>query len=418
MPQQMDTEMFSIRHATLPGRPGHWCVTVAGERIAAVESEDGPVAPADHTWHADGRLVSIGFIDPHVHLDKALSSDRIGHGGAAASLDAAIRAVRTVKASFTEEDVAHRAMRALRMGLAHGTTTARSHAEVDRFVARRALDGLQAAAAQLRGQVDLQLIAFAQEGWFETPGALEDGAGRWIADAVAAGGITAIGGNVNRALWPSDPERQVDEAFALAVRHGCDIDHHLDNWDGAEAFTLPYLAHQTIAHGWQGRVTVSHIASLALVPDAQAADTIDLVRKAGVNVCVLPTRMRLTRVHELMEAGVNVVCGTDNLRDPFVRFGDADPLKALLLLAQITGQLSDARLERLWPLVTTNAARALRLPDRVLAAGGLADLVVLDARSVPQAVLEQSARLAVFKRGRQVAGAVRVAPPPAAAVAA
>jgi len=202
------------------------------------------------------------------------------------------------------------------------------------------------------------------------------------------------------------------------VRHGCDIDHHLDNWDGAEAFTLPYLAHQTIAHGWQGRVTVSHIASLALVPDAQAADTIDLVRKAGVNVCVLPTRMRLTRVHELMEAGVNVVCGTDNLRDPFVRFGDADPLKALLLLAQITGQLSDARLERLWPLVTTNAARALRLPDRVLAAGGLADLVVLDARSVPQAVLEQSARLAVFKRGRQVAGAVRVAPPPAAAVAA
>jgi cytosine deaminase len=105
-----------------------------------------------------------------------------------------------------------------------------------------------------------------------------------------------------------------------------------------------------------------------------------------------------------MEAGVNVACGTDNLRDPFVRFGDADPLKALLLLAQLTFGLDDASLEKLWSMATTRAARMLRLPGYGLAAGCAADLMVIDAHSVPQAILEQSTRLAVFKAGVQVAG--------------
>jgi cytosine deaminase len=125
-------------------------------------------------------------------------------------------------------------------------------------------------------------------------------------------------------------------------------------------------------------------------------------------VCVLPTRIRLTRVRELMEAGVNVACGTDNLRDPFVRFGDADPLKALLLLAQLTFGLDDASLEKLWSMATTRAARMLRLPDYGLAAGCAADLMVIDAHSVPQAILEQSTRLAVFKAGVQVAGPMQL----------
>lgn len=185
----------------------------------------------------------------------------------------------------------------------------------------------------------------------------------------------------------------------------------MDNWDSPEVFTLPYVARKTIAQGWQGRVAVSHIPSLSCVSDAVAADTIDLVRRADISVCVLPTRIRLTRVLELMEAGVNVACGTDNMRDPFVRFGDADPLKALLLLAQITDQLHNAGLERLWQTMTGNAARMLRLTDHGLGAGCHADLVLFDARSVPQAILLQAPKLAVIKAGRQVAGLVRVTPP-------
>jgi cytosine deaminase len=176
------------------------------------------------------------------------------------------------------------------------------------------------------------------------------------------------------------------------------------------AFTLPYVAKKTIEQGWQGRVAVSHIASLACVSNAVAIDTIDLMKKADLQVCVLPTRIRLTRTLELMEAGINVSCGTDNMRDPFVRFGDADPLKAMLLLAQLTKQLHNAGLESVWQTMTRNAARMLRLGSYGLAPGCLADLIVLDAPSVPDAILQQSTRLAVVKRGVQVAGPVQITP--------
>jgi cytosine deaminase len=265
------------------------------------------------------------------------------------------------------------------------------------------LEGLQQASREMAAQVELQLIAFPQEGWFDTPGTLEDGAGEFVAQSLSRG-VKVIGGNVNGALWPSKPQDQVDATFALALIHDCDIDYHLDNADVPHAFTLPYVADKVIAQGWQGRVAVSHIASLAQVSDAQAAQTIERVREADISVCVLPTRIRLTRVMELMEAGVNVACGTDNLRDPFVRFGDADPLKALLLLAQLSFSLSDAALERLWATATTNAARMLRLQNYGLAPGCAADLMVIDAHSAAQAILEQSPRLAVFKAGVQVAG--------------
>ena len=182
--------------------------------------EDAPGAAtceASAVWDAQGRLVSPGFVDPHVHLDKALTSERTVDAVAAVDLDAAIRAVRKLKADFTVNDVAERARRALEMGLAHGTTSARTHCEVDRYVGQRAVQGVQAAGQALAGRVDLQILAFPQEGWFETPGTIEDGAGPFVAQAIEDG-LRIVGGNVNARLWPSDPERQVDETFALAAR--------------------------------------------------------------------------------------------------------------------------------------------------------------------------------------------------------
>jgi cytosine deaminase len=399
------TNSWAIRNAAIPGRDGRWCIHVTDGRIEQVVADGVSANTADHarTWDASGRLVSSGFVDPHVHVDKALTSDRVSDGADVAGLSEAIRAVRRLKSDFTVADVADRAQRSLEMGLAHGTTTVRTNCEVDRFVGQRAHQGIKAAAMALAGKVDVQVTAFPQEGWFETAGSLEDGAGPFIEQALQDG-MRIVGGNVNRAIWPSDPERQVDETFALAKHYNCDIDYHLDNWDTEQAFTLPYVAQKTIDYGWQGRVAVSHIASLTCVSNAAAASAIDVMKKADLQVCVLPSRMRLTRVMELMEAGINVSCGTDNMRDPFVRFGDADPLKAMLLLAQLTKQLNNAGLEKVWQTMTVNSARMLRLDSYGLNAGCTADLVVLDAPSVPEAVLLQATRLAVFKAGQQVAG--------------
>ena len=398
---------WSIGNATLPGQDGRWRVEILDGKIATVREEGGERA----TYDAGGRLLSTAFVDPHVHVDKTLTADRVPDALAAIDLAAAIRAVRALKAQFSQADVAARARRALEMGLAHGTTRVRTNCEADPFAELRAVRGVHAAALAMAGRVDVQVIAFPQEGWFETPGTLESGAAPFIEQALSCG-ADVVGGNVNRRVWPSDPERQVDATFALAAKFDRDIDYHLDNWDSPDVFTLPYVAQKTIESGWQGRVAVSHIPSLACVSDALAADTIDQVAAARISVCVLPTRIRLTRVLELMEAGVNVTCGTDNMRDPFVRFGDADPLKALLLLAQVTNELHNAGLERLWRTMTDHAARMLRLADYGMAPGCRADLVLFDATSVPEAILLQSDRLAVIKGGMQVAGPLQVAPAP------
>ena len=322
------TEPWFICNARLPGSPGLWRIGIAGAHIASVQPQDDAGArDLGPSWDAAGRLVSPAFVDPHLHLDKCLTSQR--SPGTARNLDEAIRAVRAIKAGFTVADVAERGRRALRMGVQHGTVWARSNCEVDRSAGFRALEGLQQAGREMAAQVGLQLIAFPQEGWFDTPGTLEDGAGPFVAASLERG-VKVIGGNVNGALWPSQPQDQVDATFALAAKHDCDIDYHLDNADVPHAFTLPYVAEKVIAQGWQGRVAVSHIASLA--------------------------------------------------------------------------QVSDAGLERLWATATTNAARMLRLKHYGLAPGCAADLMVIDAPSAAQAILQQSPRLAVFKAGVQVAG--------------
>jgi cytosine/creatinine deaminase len=390
-----------ISNAVLPGRSDRWSLAIEHGRIAAIAPEASAARAFGvraGAWDVGGRLVSSGFVDPHVHVDKALTADRVSDAVAAVNLAAAIDAVRALKREFTAADVQARATRALEMGLAHGTTHARTNCEADPFVELRAIEGMRGAQAALADRVDLQIVACAQEGWFETPGTIEAGAAPYIERALGAG-VPVVGGNVNAKLWPSSPEAQVDATFALAARYDCDLDYHLDNWDSTAAFTLPYVAEKTIAARSQGRVTVAHVASLACVSEAVAAATIDLVKAADISVCVLPTRIRLTRVAELLEAGVNVTCGTDNLRDPFVRFGDADPLRALLLLAQATNLLHNAALERLWHTMTDAAARSMRLADYGLDAGCWADLVVFDARSVPEAILLQAPKLAVYKRG-------------------
>ena len=401
---------WTLRNASIPGQDGRWCISISSGLIQSVSPDSEAFSQEGNaSFDVQGRLVSTGFVDPHVHLDKVFTQERSVNSGVPFDLETSIRAVRLLKQAFTVEDVAHRAQRALSMGLAHGTTTARTHCEVDRYVEQRAVQGVLSAANAMRSRVDLQVIAFPQEGWFETPGSLEDGAGPHVETAIQ-NGLNIVGGNVNACLWPSDPQRQVDETFALAAKYNCDIDYHLDNWDGQDAFTLPYVAEKTISQGWQGRVAVSHIASLSHVSHAMAAKTIDLMVEADLQVCVLPTRIRLTRVLELMEAGVNVSCGTDNMQDPFVRFGDADPLKAMLLLAQLTHQLNDKALEKIWMTMTTNSARMLRLSNYGLRPGDNADLVVFDAYSAPQAILLQAAKLAVIKHGVQVHGPLQVAP--------
>ncbi len=350
-------------------------------------------------------IVSPGFVDAHVHLDKCLSMDAITDDQEVETIEEMIIAQRRLKHSFTKDIVAGRAERAAQMAAANGTTTTRTYVEADPIVEYRAVEGVQLAQERCAPFIDIITVCFPQEGWIANKDGRELESRAYMAGAMERG-IQHVGGNVNRAVWDSNPEQQVDEIFELAIKHDADIALHLDNAYNSVAFTLPYVAQQAIKHNYQGRVSADHIVSLALVPDRVAQQTIELMLEAQVNVCILPTVIRLTRAQELFEAGVNVMIGTDNLRDAFTHIGNgnADMLKAMLLMAQINNYGSDVQLERLFQAGTINPAKALHLESEYgLGIGKAADLVVIEAKSVSDAIRTIAPRRAVIKRGRIVA---------------
>ena len=353
---------------------------------------------------AEGRFVSPGLVDAHAHLDKALIFDR-KTGNAEmdrrVTLKDMIMATRQLKREMTPEDVKERALELIKLSVAHGITTIRTYVEADPFIELRAAEGILMAKEEARDLVDLQTIAFAQEGWFTTPGTIESGDEKYLREALEMG-IDLIGGNVNKTVSPSSPEAQIDRLFAIAREFDCDIDMHLDNADSAEAFSLPYVIDKTLENDYQGRVSAGHVVGIAHVEEKTRKQTIKGVKEAGITIAVLPSRMRLTCVREFMEGGVNISIGTDNYRDKFVYFGNPSLVERMLLLARIIDTQDDEELAEIYKMGTYNAARALRLADYGLDVGKRADLVVFDAYNLYDTVMQLPKCAYVIKNGRVV----------------
>jgi cytosine deaminase len=389
-----------IRNALVYGKPERMDIGILGDKIVRLQTRIKESGSKE--IDAEGGLVFPGFVDPHVHMDKCLVLDRLGAQRDFWALEKRIAAMRELKKSFTEDDVKDRIVRAAQMAARNGTLTTRTHVETDPIVQFKCVRGALSAKSICGGTIDIQTIAFPQEGWVQNKEGSELESRTFVRQAMEMG-IDVVGGNVNRSVWESEPERQVDELFDIAGRKNADIDIHLDNSDNPVAFTLPYVAQKTIAQGYQGRVTVAHIPALTAVPDKVARRTIELVKEAGINVCVLPNRIRLTRVRELVDAGVNVTCGTDNMRDAFVGVGHADLLYSMILLAEVTRMGFDEDLEKIFRMGTVNAAKALRINgDYGMEEGKRADVVLLEAFSVPEAIRSHARPRAVIKRGRVI----------------
>jgi cytosine deaminase len=390
-----------VRNAFLPEKRENVDIGISGEKIARVSPKIRETGRTE--IDAEGGLAFPGFVDPHVHMDKSLIRQRLMDKRDLSLLAQRIAANQEMKKSFTEEDVRDRMALAARMVVSRGTLVTRTHVETDPIVEFKCVHGALRAREDCRGIIDIQTIAFPQEGWVKNEDGSELGSRPFVREAMEKG-MDVVGGNVNRLIWDSDSEAQVDDLFEIARQRDADIDMHLDNSDNPVAFTLPYVCRKTIQAGYQGRVTVSHIPSLSAVPDRIARRTIEQVREAGIHVCVLPIRIRLTRVWELIRAGVNVTCGTDNMQDVFIGLGTGDLLQAMLLLAHVTRTGFDDDLETIFRLGTVNAARALRIEkDYGIEEGKRADVVILEAESIPEAIRNQPARRAVIKKGRLVA---------------
>ena len=383
----------AIRNARLADTQGTVDILIHDGRIASIVK----LAAARGSLEIDARagLVTAGLVEPHIHLDKALTADRVPAGSVGdlrtrRGLELAIRASRDIKRAFTVEDVRERAIRVALMASRAGTIALRTHVDVDPIVGLTGIRGVLEAREACAGLIDIQIVAFPQEGIFRSAGTqgLMREAIRLGADVV--GGAPAL---------DDRPQDHVRAVFDLAVEFGLPVDMHVDESDQREDFTLPFVI-EAARERRVPRVTVAHISSLAVQTNDVARSTIATLADTGIHVVVNPIIVKITRLRELLDAGVSVMFGSDNLRDPFYPLGAANPLGSALLACQIAALGTSKDLRRVFDAVTLNAARMMGFsaPWGVVA-GAVADLAVLPSATPEAVVLDQLPPLFVLKGG-------------------
>jgi len=390
-----------FRQAVTPSSATPVDIGVADGRIAAIAPRLDSEAPE---IRVDGKLVLAGFVDSHIHLDKACLLGRCGHDHG--SVNEAIRAVAAMKRDFTVEDVYQRGARVLERAIVHGTTRMRTHVEIDPRIGLRGFQAIKALKRDYAWAIDLSICVFPQEGLTNDPGTEE------LLNAALRDGGDLIGGCP---YMDTDPMAQLEKLFDLAQAFDVDVDLHLDFDLDPSWWHLDEVCRQTARRNYQGRVAIGNASKLSALPPEQFDAAAALLARAGVAVTVLPSTdlylmgrdathnspRGLTAAHKLVEKGVLCSVATNNVLNPFTPFGDASLLRMANLYANVA-YAGPSEFDACLDLVTELPARLMNLKDYGIAPGNPADIIVLDTTSGRNAIAELPDVLMGFKNGRQV----------------
>ncbi len=382
-------------------------IAVQGREIAAVE----PVIRTEAALEIDagGYLLSPPFVDPHFHLDSTLSlgEPRLNRSG---TLLEGIQIWNELKPGLTVEHIKDRARRLCHWAIARGTLAIRSHVDIcdDRLLAVKALLELR---AELEPWIDIQLVAFPQDGYFRSASSRAN-----LAQALDMG-VDVVGGIPHFERTMKEGRRSVRALCEIAADRGMMVDMHCDESDDPNSRHVETLAFETQRLGLQGRVTGSHLTSMHSMDNYYVSKLMVLMQEAGLHVVAnplinitlqgrhdsYPKRRGMTRVKELLAQGINVAFGHDCVMDPWYSFGSHDMLEVAhmgLHVGQMTGV---EEIRQAFAAVTENGAKVMNLAGYGIEPGCRADFVVLQAKDPAEAIRLRAARLYVVRRGRVVA---------------
>lgn len=398
-----------LESVRLPHGAGPTDLLIRDGRIFAYGSASQMAGTGAERIGGGGRLLAPAFVEAHLHVEKALLLDRLPDE--VRTVGEAIAATAALKRGFSRDDMRARAEELLRMARRHGTLYVRAHVEVDPILGLSALEVALGLREALAGLMTLQIVAFPQEGLQKAPGT-ED----LLREALRLG-ADALGG---APYVDPDPVAHLDTLFRVALEFGVPLDLHADFSDDPPAdppgLTARRAAERALAEGYVGRVVLGHATALGALPPAELQPLADLLARADVSLVTLPAtdlylggrtdshnaRRALAPIRALREAGVNVAYASNNVRNAFTPFGNADPLEVGLLL-MAGGHLAARRdVEAVFGMATTNAARAIGLTGYGVAVGDRADLVLLDALSPWDALVSQAEKALVISGGRVV----------------
>ena len=409
-----------VRGASLPdGRTG-LDVAVRGERIAAVEPH-GVLAGAVAARELDARglLLAPPFVDAHFHMDATLSLG-LPRLNASGTLLEGIALWGELKPTLTQQAIVERALAYCDIAVARGLLAIRSHVDTSdpRLLA---VDALLEVKRRVAPYLDLQLVAFPQDGVLRYDPRRDDpsctASAIDLLERALDRGVDVVGGIPHFERTMEDGRESVRLLCEIAARRGLRVDMHCDESDDPMSRHIETLAFHTRRLGLQGRVAGSHLTSMHSMDTYYVSKLIPLIAEAGVaaianpliNITLqgrhdgYPKRRGMTRVPELMAAGVTVAFGHDCVMDPWYPMGSGDLLEVAsmgLHVAQMTGQ---AAMRAAFDAVTEAPARILGLDGYGLRPGCRADFVLLHARDPIEAIRLRAARLAVVRRGRIVA---------------
>ncbi len=399
---------MNIINARLRGKPGLFRIELAGQRIGAITAQDAgvlPVAGAD--LDAGQNLVVPPFVEPHIHLDATLTAGQ-PEWNMSGTLFEGIERWAQRKQSTTHEDIKTRAKTTLDMLVDHGIQHVRTHVDVTEpgLVALKAMVEVR---DEVRDHVDLQIVAFPQEGIESYPD------GRALMTEAVAIGADVVGGIPHFENTREQGVSSIQFLMDLAERTGCLVDVHCDETDDPQSRFLEVLAEHARVRQMGARVTASHTVAMGSYDNAYCSKLFRLLRLSGINFVSCPTesihlqgrfdaypkRRGVTRVAELDRAGMNVCFGQDSIVDPWYPLGNGNILRILEAGLHICHMLGYQDLQRCLDLITDNSARALNLGEGYgIETGRPANLLLLSAPDDYEMVRSQGHALVSVRNGK------------------
>tara|TARA_B110000090_G_scaffold208933_1_gene264017 strand:- start:763 stop:2046 length:1284 start_codon:yes stop_codon:yes gene_type:complete len=379
-------------------------VGILGDKITAIGSLG--TAEAGQVIDASGDLVSPPFVDPHFHMDATLSYGlpRINASG---TLLEGIGLWGELKQVMAQDDIIARALTYCDWAASMGLLAIRSHVDTcdDRLLG---VEALLEVREQVKDYIDLQLVAFPQDGFYRDPTARKN------TIRALDMGVDVVGGIPHFERTMSEGATSVKELCEIAAARGLQVDMHCDESDDPHSRHIENLAYETQRLGLNGRVAGSHLTSMHSMDNYYVSKLLPLIAEAEINVIsnplinivlqgrhdTFPKRRGLTRVKEMLVMGINVGWGQDCVLDPWYSLGTADMLDVAFMGLHVAQMTSPADMRTCFDMITVNNAKTMGLKDYGLRIGAKASLVVLDANNPIEALRLRATRLCVVANGR------------------
>ena len=401
-----------LKNAKLYGQKGNWDIEVREGIIQTIKPATGTGESSDlNIINLNGKIVLPPYVEPHIHLDYVLTAGTPRWNQSGSVFEGIeIWSERKQMVNETKKDIKERALKAIKMQLKHGIQHVRTHVDVS-DPTLKGLEALLEVKEEIKPWMDLQLVAFPQEGLYTKPD------GEELLVKALEMGADVVGGIPHYELTREDGVRSVLKALELANKYDKLVDIHCDEIDDDQSRYLEVLAGESLKLGMGDRVTASHTTAMASYSNAYTYKLFQTLKKAGIHFVALPKanlhlqgrfdnhpiRRGLTRVKEMVDEGINVSFGLDSIMDPWYPLGDGNLMSVVDVGLHACHMTDHNHIVKALDLITINGAKALGMKDEYgVKEGNKANLIVIDADSEYEAIRTQAPVLYSMRNGEMI----------------